>query len=339
MKYARYLSLLTAVAVICLTFASCGADNNNVQDKSAFAGTSQSEKAIDNTEQSENHDKIYYYNDSSNVAYDISGCFDCCFMTPYLAAQPTGGAILVFPGGGYNHLSNDSNKKGSDSDGDQKEASAIVPYLNSVGISVFVVNYRTTCIEKTLDYHQLMSDGTRAIRYIRFNADKYYIDKNKIGVLGYSAGGHLAAMLLTKYDWQIADEGYAKDDIDTESAKANAGVLSYAVLSFTDGSTHAGTRNVFTGGDAALYDTYSPEKLVNENTSPCFCWCEEGDQTVPSSSTYDFSLALESAGVEYECHVFGDTGAALHGIGVAKDYEEAKVWPTLAVVFLKRLGF
>lgn len=340
MKLLKYFVLTLSVAIICLSLTACGTNiNNNGQYEAASVGASQSITQIDNTAASENHDKIYYYNDSGNVAYDISGCYDCCFMTPYLAAHPTGGAILVFPGGGYNHLSNDSNKKGNDSDGDPKEASAIVPWLNSVGISVFVVNYRTTCVEKDIDYHQLMSDGTRAIRYIRHNADKYYIDKNKIGVLGYSAGGHLAAMLLTKYDWQIADNGYVKDTIDGESAKANAGVLSYAVLSFVDGSTHSGTRNVFTGGNADLYDTYSPDKLVNENTSPCFCWCEEGDQTVPSASTYDFSLALESYGVECECHVYGDTGGVLHGIGVAQDFDEARVWPTLATNFIKRLGF
>ena len=339
MKFYKFLSLMISVVIISLLFASCGADMNSGRLGDLSDSTSQSEKLIDNTAASEDHERIYYYNDKNNVAYDASGCYDYCFMTPYLAPHPTGGAILVFPGGGYNHLSNDSNRKGSNNDGDQKEASAIVPWFNSVGISVFVVNYRTTCVEKSLDYHQLMSDGTRAMRYIRHNADKYYIDKNKIGILGYSAGGHLAAMLLTKYYWQVDDGDYIKDAIDGESAKADAGLLSYAVLSFANGSTHAGTRDVFTGGNAELYDIYSPDKLVNENTSPCFCWCEEGDQTVPSSSTYDFSIALETAGVECECHVFNDTEGVLHGIGVAQKFDEASVWPTLATEFLKRRGF
>jgi|GEM_PF-3384017 len=336
MRKSLFLILLSVA--VCVSLCACQAGQTDEKSADSAINVSSSVE-IDNTKASAVHDPLYYYNAEDNVAYDVSGLYNCCFITPYLAAHPTGGAVLVFPGGGYNHLSNDSLSKGSNNDGDQKEASSITPWFNEAGISVFVVNYRTTSVEKTLDYHQLLSDATRAMRYIRSRAKEFYVDENKIGALGYSAGGHLAAMLATAYEWEVDDPDYIKDDIDELSAKSNAGVFSYAVLSFMNGSTHAGTRRVFTGDDASLYEKYSPEKLVNADTSPCFCWCEENDKTVPSASTYDFELALEQAGVKYESHVFTDQGASLHGIGVAQEYEQAKQWPTLATAFLKEIGF
>ena len=94
MKLLKYFVLTLSVAIICLSLTACRTNiNNNGQYEAASVVASQSITQTDNTAASENHDKIYYYNDSGNVAYDISGCYDCCFMTPYLAAHPTGGAL------------------------------------------------------------------------------------------------------------------------------------------------------------------------------------------------------------------------------------------------------
>ncbi len=299
------------------------------------------EQPIDNTEGSLDHTPIYYWSEG-NVPYDEDDdCQTYCFITPYLAAKPTGGAVVVFPGGGYHHLSNDSEKGGTNNDGDQKEASSMAPWLNEAGISLFIVNYRTTSVDATADYRHFLSDGTRAMRYIRYHAAQYYLDTDKIAAMGYSAGGHLASMMLTKYEWQIADETYVTDAVDGVSAKANAGIFGYSVLSFADGSTHNATRKRFTADDPSLYDTYSPEKTVNTDMGPCFVWHEEGDTDVPATASYAFASAAESVNVRVDLHIFNDVslGTGLHGIGVAQEFEYAKEWPKLATEFLRSLDF
>ena len=243
------------------------------------------ELPIDNTAASQIHDKIYLY-DEGNVPYDEDGdCREFCFITPYLAAYPTGGAVLVFPGGGYGHLSNSTSSaigygKGVDNDGDQKEASSIVKWYNDAGISVFVVNYRTTAVDPDADYRHILSDATRAMRLVRANADKYYVDEDKIAVQGYSAGGHLSSMLLTLPAWTVDDQSYVPDEYDSVDPTPNAGVLCYSVISMDDNLTHKNTRNNFTGGDESLYNSFSADKNVSDKTAPCFLWCHEKDATV-----------------------------------------------------------
>ncbi|MBO5480465.1 MAG: alpha/beta hydrolase [Clostridia bacterium] len=304
----------------------------------------QESSQIDNTAASQVHDKIYLY-DENNVPYDEDDdCHAFCFMTPYLAPHPTGGAVLVFPGGGYGHLSNSTKNvegygKGVDNEGDQKEASSIVEWYNQAGISVFVVNYRTTAVDSAVNYKHILSDAARAMRLVRGNADKYYVDENKIAVQGYSAGGHLASMLLTKNSWEIDDQSYIPDEYDRIDVTPNAGVLCYAVISMDSDLTHINTRKNFTGGDESLYDYFSAEKNVSAQTAPCFLWCHERDATCKSGNTYAMASALDLVGVYNECYVYDDNGATEHGIGVAQEYEEAKAWPSLAMQFLKKQGF
>lgn len=301
-------------------------------------GCNDDEPPIDNTEASKNHDKIYLYQ-SGNVPYDEDcDCSKYVFITPYLAAKPTGGAVIVFPGGGYNHLSNATNKGGADNDGDQKESSAIAEWYNAAGISVFIVNYRTTSVHDDADYRQILSDGTRAIKFVRHNAAQYYVDVNKIAVQGYSAGGHLAATLLTT-NFSVNDENYVADAVDGESAKVNAAVLCYAVTSLKDEITHKGTKSVFCGEDQSVATRCSPVDNVTANTAPCFLWCHEGDRTVSSRNTYAMAEALDAKGVHYSINVFDDGGTTQHGVGVAQEYQEAKEWPSLATEFLQALGF
>lgn len=329
----RFLAVVLVLVMLCLGSCQIIDDLFDKEDP-----------IIDNTEASLNHEKIYLY-DEGNVPYDEDGdCREFCFMTPYLAPYPTGGAVLVFPGGGYGHLSNSTSDvagygQGVNNEGNQKEASEVAEWYNAQGISVFVVNYRTTAVDSSVDYRHILSDAFRAIRLIRGNAEKYYIDKDKIAVQGYSAGGHLASMLLTQPAWTVDDGRYIPDEFDSVDPTPNAGVLCYSVISMDSALTHNNTRKNFTGGDENLYDRFSAEKNVSENTPPCFLWCHEKDATVNSGNTYAFASALDVVGVYNECHVYDDNGTYTHGIGVAQDYEEAKIWPSLATDFLKNLDF
>lgn len=327
-------------------FTACAKKGNDSPSASTGDSSSATEtKLPDNTAASKDHTKILYYSEN-NVAYDDDNdCYEYCFMTPYLAARPTGGAVLVFPGGAYSNLSNshhlaDGTKTGTDNDGDQKESSSIAKFYNAQGISVFIVNYRTkSVVGTTISYKQILSDATRALKYVSKNADKYYVKKDKIAVQGYSAGGHLASVLVTKGCFDIADPTYVKDEIDEEKAVVSAGVLCYPVITLSENYTHKSTAKNFSGGDSAIKTEYSSEKNVTASTAPCFLWCHENDGTVPSKNTKAMRDALTAANVKNETHIFDDNGTKEHGVGIAESFEEAKTWTSLATAFLKSLGF
>lgn len=327
-------------------FTACTKPSDNSSSSAQGGGSSSGGQELpDNTAASKDHTKILYYSEN-NVAYDDGNdCYEYCFMTPYLAARPTGGAVLVFPGGAYSNLSNsyrlaDGTKTGTDNDGDQKESSSIAKFYNAQGISVFIVNYRTKSVVGTaISYKQILSDATRALKYVSKNADKYYVKKDKIAVQGYSAGGHLASVMLTKGCFAIDDPTYVKDEIDEEKPVVSAGVLCYPVITLAESYTHKTTAKNFSGGDEAIKTAYSSEKNVTENTPPCFLWCHDKDGTVPSQNTRAMQTALLEKNVECEVHIFDDNGATDHGIGIAENFEEAKAWTSLATAFLKNLGF
>ena len=325
-------------------FTACTKPSDNSSSSAQGGGSSSGGQELpDNTAASKDHTKIMYYSEG-NVAYDDDNdCYEYCFMTPYLAARPTGGAVLVFPGGAYSNLSNshrvDGTKTGTDNDGDQKESSSIAKFYNEQGISVFIVNYRTKSVEKNISYKQILSDATRALKYVSKNADKYYVKKDKIAVQGYSAGGHLASVLVTKGCFDIADPTYVKDEIDEENAVVSAGVLCYPVITLSESYTHKSTAKNFSGGDSAIKTEYSSEKNVTASTAPCFLWCHENDGTVPSKNTKAMRDALTAANVKNETHIFNDNGTTEHGVGIAESFEEAKAWTSLATAFLKSLGF
>lgn len=292
------------------------------------------------------HEKIYLYSEG-NVPYDSkTTCREYVFLTPYLAEYPTGSAVLVFAGGAYKHLSNSSkdangNSQGIDNEGEQREASDIAEWYNAKGISVFVVNYRTENVAPDISYLQLLSDGTRAVRYVRKNAQSYNVDTDKIAVQGYSAGGHLASMLCTQgeKEWVIADENYVPDEVDGVSSRPNAGVLGYAVSSFQQDITHTSTRKRFCTGIASdklndFYKEYSAELRVSDKTCPIFLWHEKGDKTVPYLASQTLFNALLAADIKTEFYLYNDKGENLHGIGCAQSFEQASEWPVLATGFL-----
>ena len=353
----RTLHKLCGLGLLCLSLLSgCNSQNNEVSSGKEEVSSG----PIDNSERAKNHDKLYIWRSNYYVANsgEVSP-HDYIFLTPYLASNPTGGAVIVCPGGAYTHVSNSTNdgwqQKCTNNLGEQREASDIAYYYNAQGISVFVLNYRTKGLysETTnkkitgeFGYKQLLSDGLRAVKYVRNLAinkyNEYYINKDKIGILGYSAGGNLASEVLTQPDFDYAsyDASYRKDAIDNLSAKVNSAVLCYGVLDFTDSVTHKTTRTNFTGGDSSLYNQFNPVKNVTSSTAPCYIWAEEKDASVKYQCSQNFANALTAKGVQNELHIFHDDGySSYHGIGCAQDYTQAKVWPSQSTSFLKNLGF
>lgn len=325
----KKICLAVCVLFVCLCAGGCAREETSAPVRNADF---------------EDHTRILLY-EEGNVPYDTeTSCREFVFLTPYLAEYPTGGAVLVFPGGGYGHLSNSSKREGVsggwDNEGEQREASDIAAWYNTAGISVFVVNYRTSAVDGGADYRHFLSDGARAVRYVRAHAEDFFLDENKIAVQGYSAGGHLAAMLCTQGDeWRAEDEAYTPDAIDALSSRPDAGILCYAVTSLMEGKTHAGTRSRFGAGtaDEAFYAAYSAENRITDRTCPCFIWHEQGDTTVPYAGAEEFAYALMNAGIACEWHLFRDAGSGLHGIGTAQSAEEARAWPSLATAFLSDL--
>ncbi len=312
---------------------------------------------------SSNHDPIYYWT-KGNVPYDSeyttdysSGttAYDYCFMTPYLADNPTGGAVLVFAGGGYNYCSNSYGNNGKDNDGRTGEGNAIAKWFNAAGISVFVVNYRTHAVlNHNGIWHELLSDCSRAIRYLRYHAAEYNVDPDKIATCGYSAGGNMASLLLNSYEKftigsDSVETGYTQSETDKEidslSARADAGVFGYGVLGLTltsnDGGTYSdGSTSTMFSTASGTRSTYCQYNNISADTAPCFIWQETNDDTVSSAYASTFAARLAEYNVPYELHLFNDTRAdSMHGIGVAQEYDEAKAWPSMATNFLKALGF
>lgn len=244
-------------------------------------------------------------------------------ITPYIASEnPTGICAVLIPGGGYSSLSMD------------KDGVQIAKYLNSQGISAFIVSYRVT--EKGArgyDYRAILSDGLRGVKFVRYNAEEFGIDPNKIVTIGASAGGHLASMTATHFDFEVDDPNYTPDEIDAVSARPDATALSYPATSLEKDFAHAGTRDNFTAGNKQLQKKYSAENSVKENTPPLFIWHTWQDTTVPAQNSISFAEALAREGIPCELHIYNDGN---HGLGLAANSKTAHTWPALMTEWLQK---
>lgn len=243
-------------------------------------------------------------------------------QTPELLYFPCEGAkscVAVFPGGGYAALCDDY------------EGTELAEWFTTVGVAAFVLRYRV------LPYHYpcQIADAHRAIRYIRHNADRFGIDKDKIGAMGFSAGGHLVAATATVAHDPLEDPN---DPIDAESAKLNAQILCYAVSTFSE-FTHRGTTENFLGdGGEELKRAFSPELNVTKDyTPPAFIWHTFADQLVDVRNALAYAEACKAADVPFELHVFPE---GVHGLGTAKSQPcSAGQWLGLLKNWLTLIGF
>ncbi len=243
-------------------------------------------------------------------------------MTAYLPRSTTADmtAVIVLPGGGYRALSMNS------------EGRQVANYLNSMGIAAFVLQYR---LGPRYHHPVELDDAQRAIRMVRSHASEWHIAPNRIGVMGFSAGGHLAATASTRFD---SGKPNASDGVDRVSSRPDFSVLCYPVISLTESWTHQGSRLNLLGENPApeLAKMMSMENAVTAQTPPTFIFQTNADTTVPAENSVYYYLALRKAGVSAEMHVF-ENGP--HGVGLAMYDPALSEWPKLLVNWLRAHGF
>jgi acetyl esterase/lipase len=244
-------------------------------------------------------------------------------ITVYPAQAPAGGAktaaIVVCPGGGYGGLA-------------AHEAEPIAQWLNSLGITGVVLRYR---LGPKYHHPVELHDAQRAIRTVRFRADEWNVDTKRVGILGFSAGGHLAATASTQFDSGNPD---AKDPIDRLSSRPDVSVLVYPVITMTDPHTHGGSRRNLLGESPSqeLVEQMSAEKRVTKDTPPTFIFHTADDQAVPVENALLYASALRRNGVPFELHVYEH---GRHGVGLAKDDPILGTWPGRCADWLATKGF
>lgn len=227
------------------------------------------------------------------------------------------GAVIIFPGGGYAVRA-------------PHEGETIAKFFNSKGITAFVVQYRVA----PYSHPSPLSDAMRAVRYVRANAEKYKINKNKIAVMGFSAGGHLAGSVSVHYDKYVYD---ATDAIDNESARPDASILCYPVLDMLN-YRHDGSKNNLLGArpKCAELEYMSLYKQVTDDTPPAFLWHTTTDSLVPVENPLMYASALAAHNIEFEMHIYPD---GPHGMGLAEDNAHVGQWKDSLIIWLESLGW
>jgi acetyl esterase/lipase len=245
-------------------------------------------------------------------------------LTPFFPdpAKASGAAIVICPGGGYANLA-------------QHEGEIYARFFADHGVAGFVLKYRLG--SGGYRHPAMLQDAVRAVRTVRAHAGEWKLDPTRIGIIGSSAGGHLAATLLTHFD---AGKSDAADLIERQSSRPDLGILCYAVITMSE-FTHQGSKDNLLGRNPAaeLVRDLSNELQVTKGTPPCFIWHTFEDRTVPVENSLQFAAALRRAGVPFDLHIYQKGG---HGLGLgSRDYDPAKLHPWTAdcLFWLKAQGF
>jgi len=239
-------------------------------------------------------------------------------LMAYPAKETGRGAVIVIPGGGYGMRA-------------AHEGEPIALWLNALGIHAFVLRYRVAPYRHPAP----LLDARRAVRYVRHEASRYGIDPAKIGVLGFSAGGHLTTSVGTHYDGGDRD---AEDPIDRVSCRPDAILPCYPVVTFLGPHAHEGSRINLLGDSPAgeLVESLSNESRVTPDTPPTFLWHTADDAVVPVENALLFAAALSRNKVPFDLHVY-ESGR--HGMGLAEDDPHVATWTEVCGLWLKRRGF
>ncbi|MEM6804410.1 MAG: alpha/beta hydrolase [Bacteroidota bacterium] len=207
-------------------------------------------------------------------------------------------AVLICPGGGYWNLA-------MDHEGDQ-----IARWFQARGVHAFVLSYRLA--KHGYKHPSMLNDAQRGLRFIRAHADGWKIDKDMVGIMGFSAGGHLASTASTHFDQGDPD---AKDPIEREQSRPDFCVLGYPVIAFGEDFTHKGSQNNLIGKNPSpeMVKFLSNEKQVSAETPPTFLVHTSEDKAVPPENSIVYYLALQKAGVPAELHIYE---GGRHGLGM-----------------------
>lgn len=243
----------------------------------------------------------------------------------WLAPQDkaNGAAFVVAPGGGYGGLAADH------------EGVQVAKYFNALGVSAFVLHYRLG----SAGYHypiELM-DVQRAIRLVRSKAGEYALDPERVGIIGFSAGGHLTSMAATLFDEK--PEGMTNDAVDQLSARPSVACPTYPVISMKDDFGHMGSRKNLLGpnaDNAALMEKTTTYLQVTDKTPPIFIFQTDDDTVVPAENAVNFYLACRKHKVPAELHIYKP---GPHGVGLMQGDPVLGTWPQHLAAWLRNQGF
>jgi len=244
-------------------------------------------------------------------------------LTPYLpnATNATGAAMVICPGGAYAGLA-------------PHEGNDYALWLNQHGVTCFVLKYRLG--SHGYHYPAEFQDVERAMRWVRAQADDYKIDSKRVGIMGSSAGGHLAATLLTHFD---SGNTNSSDVIEKQSSRPDIGILCYAVITMGE-FTHHGSKDNLLGKNPSpeLVKLLSNELQVTTATPPCFLWTTFEDKTVPMENTLMFAAALRKNHVPFALQIYEKGG---HGMGLADKppFNHPHPWANDCLFWLKARNF
>jgi acetyl esterase/lipase len=237
--------------------------------------------------------------------------------------KATGAAIVICPGGGYGMLAD-------------HEGSGYARWLNELGIAGFVLKYRLG--SHGYRHPAMLQDAARAMRTVRARAGEWHISTNQVGIIGSSAGGHLASTLLTHWDTGKVDSA---DAIERQSSRPDLVILCYPVVTLRDPYTHRGSRANLLGTNPPpnLVDELSAELQVTKESPPCFIWHTYEDQAVPVENSLQLAAALRRVGVPFDLHIYQLGG---HGMGIGtrgSDPSRRHPWTHDCEFWLRQKGF
>lgn len=230
-------------------------------------------------------------------------------ITPYLCeSNATGAAMVICPGGAYVQLS-------------RQEGNDIALWLNQHGVTCFVLKYRLG--SHGYRYPAEFQDGARAIRWVRAHAADYKIDSHRVGLMGFSAGGHLTSMVVTHFD---SGDTNAADPIERQSSRPDIGVLGYPVISMGE-FAHKTSKQMLLGTNPPpeLVAETSSELQVKTNTPPCFIWQTADDKVVSVENSLLFAEALQKNHVPFDLHIY-EHGKHGQGLGDKPPFAHPLPW-------------
>lgn len=241
-------------------------------------------------------------------------------LTHYPAGRGgTRSAVIVLPGGGYGNLALNH------------EGRQVANWLNALGVNAFVLRYR---LGPTYRHPVPLTDALRAVRLVRDRADAFGLDIDRIGIFGFSAGGHLASTVATHFD---GGNTAAADAVDRVSSRPDFVVLGYPVIASAAPHAHQGSFRNLLGDDAPvdLRASLSTDTQVTADAPPTFLFHTNADTAVPPENSILFYMALRKAGVPAELHIF-ESGP--HGVGLAMNDPALQAWPPLLATWFRSRG-